>query len=559
MGAALIFLDDKHNRLRCPEFHIINFFRLQIVIHGEAIFTSLYASAKGKILSAIEDGADILLAQEVGISSGANVSEPETRYNLMSIRHEFSTICGCATNKIEKRSDCVSGDTMTAIPETLTRHFYVLDEVIGGLRSACIAGRGQEAAFWLQELIDSEDIGWAVATLVETCLLYYGVRGIGWLREAYSCFDGEEIGVDELHAACADLCALETQDHSLIALQLLRPHDLSCTMPPDYITVEGDLELRSLHRYFMAALNQGKVRAAYWAAAGMTEAELEACISRVIDPERLDRWTIIRGLRRWACINFSYDSLIALSLMMVCAPAPTKTYNFRTVIATDGTIRVREPWRQVRAEWESVKGRRARRCMQPHWTAFYLETRRGRMSYHMTTITELRSLGLQWDTIPRLSGFWRQLVDDAASSDPDTAWELFCQRAFPDDIPDEWSAADQAWSHGPGKVGQAECNANVAKWLWRFSLDKSYYTYGMNFKDIITALPLVQPVPPETPWSAIAWLASLKAYEPTTFRMPSDEYLLPHTKLYVSPAMAEDQEMNNLSAIFIRRATIKTS
>jgi hypothetical protein len=182
-------------------------------------------------------------------------------------------------NKIEKRSDRTIADRqakMTTIPATLTRHLYVLDEVIGGLRSACIAGRRQEAAFWLQELIDSEELGWAVATLVETCILYYGVHGIGWLKEAYSCFEGEEIGVDELHAACADLCGLENQDHSLVAMHLLRVRDLGRGEVPDYITSEVVASSSPLHQYFMAALYQGKARAAFWASAGMSESDLEA-------------------------------------------------------------------------------------------------------------------------------------------------------------------------------------------------------------------------------------------------------------------------------------------
>lgn len=418
---------------------------------------------------------------------------------------------------------------MTPIPDTLTRHFYVLDEVIGGLRAACIAGRGQEAAFWLQELIDSEEIGWGVSTLVETCILYYGVHGIGWLKEAYNCFKEEDIGLDELHAACADLCGLEQQDHSLIALQLQRVRDLGKVGPPEYITSEVAAS-PPLHRYFITAIHQGKVRAAYWAAAGMTENELESCISSAIaeDKDRRDLWKIVCGLRRWACIDFGFDSLVAISLMVICAPAAVKVYNFKG----------RRPWLEARTEWESLKGRRARRSKQVHWSAFYLETRRGRMSYYMTTITELRSIGESSNTIPRLCTYWQQLLDEIQMSGSDDVWEEFCRHAFPDDIPDEWSAVDQEWSHGTGKVGQAECNANVAKWLWRFNLEASYYTYGISFKDIVAS----ETVSPEQQWTAIAWLKSLKSREPT-FRMLA----------------TEDQEINNLSAVFIRRMIISTT
>ena len=412
------------------------------------------------------------------------------------------------------------------IPEALTRHFYVLEEVIAGLRAACIAGRAEEAAFWLQELIDSEEVGQAVAVLVETHLLYYGVRHLGWLKEAHTCFEAEDIGTDELHAACADLCSLKQQDHSLVALHLIRLQDLRGAGPPDFITVHPPTA--GLLGYYMAALRQGKVRAAFWAAAGLTEQQLDTATNEVVatEPERQVIWKIVCGVRRWACINFGYDTMVALSLMVIAAPIDGKQYNFKG----------RHLWQEQRAEWAAQLGRRGRRLIQPHWSAFYLETRRGRMSYGMSTISELRALGQPGDTIQRLAGctYWRELMDEIQMSypDPDDAWEKFCGRAFPDDTPDEWSAADQLKSHGPGMVGQATCNANVAKWLGRFNMSTAYYTYGVSFKDLVPSSSIV---PPEVPWSAVQWLAGLKALEPA-FVQPEAAELEQHKKLYITPA-----------------------
>ena len=69
------------------------------------------------------------------------------------------------------------------------------------------------------------------------------------------------------------------------------------------------------------------------------------------------------------------------------------------------------------------------------------------------------------------SEFWDEAVAErggwAAVRSDDAVREWFYDTFFPDDIPDEWSRADQAKSHGGG-VLQRGMEATLAEWVRRW-------------------------------------------------------------------------------------------
>jgi len=105
------------------------------------------------------------------------------------------------------------------------------------------------------------------------------------------------------------------------------------------------------------------------------------------------------------------------------------------------------------AEWSELEGRRARRQFKIRSEACLLYSERGRMPRTTTNIEEIREPltalhgSPYWDTIAAEFGGWKPIYKNDASK------EAFYDLYFPDDIPDEWSVADQEKSHGRGYVG----------------------------------------------------------------------------------------------------------
>jgi hypothetical protein len=109
------------------------------------------------------------------------------------------------------------------------------------------------------------------------------------------------------------------------------------------------------------------------------------------------------------------------------------------------------------AIWTAQQGRRFARRRDIPKEALHTGTTRGSMSHRYSTIDELRY------PVPLLhegTRFWREAIaaaglnidaETGAEKFPsDEAHEAAFQHWFPDDIPDEWSRADQQKSHGAG-------------------------------------------------------------------------------------------------------------
>lgn len=442
---------------------------------------------------------------------------------------------------------------------TITRHFYVLEEVAAALHYACAERRMEEAYFWLAELVDSNEIELAISTLVTTYILHYGTSRLEWLRQAYLAFSGDAVDEDALFGACTALCRFEkgTQDTSFIGLHLLRCLDAKGGTAPDTVTTGQPLGccLTVEEEYFTRALLQGKVRAAFWAA-GLCHPDFVARTLRAATTtssaccgtmRRHQLLEIIGTLRSWANIEISDQSILLFQLMVMGLREKELSHSMRSC-----SSEIPMGLRATKQEWESLVGRRGRRLYSPNRSCFYLETRRGRMSYRHSTINELRQLADMREAYPLMMDcrYWSELFDEIQlvyGPCEDAIWEAFCERAFPDDVPDEWSLEDQLKSHGEGMVGGDTNNAHIRKWLRRFNLDTGRYLYGCR-TNIQSALALPEAyadriVPPEEGWNVFEWLTGLCL----PVAKPDEESLLPRQITYVTPeAVKEDDALVQL-------------
>jgi len=107
--------------------------------------------------------------------------------------------------------------------------------------------------------------------------------------------------------------------------------------------------------------------------------------------------------------------------------------------------------------WNSILGRRKARIYAIPEAALTTATTRGALSTKYTNIADIREpVGL----LAEGCKFWQETLqtagitaaDETVSFPNDDALEKFYAEFFPDDIPDEWSAADQQKSHGRGRL-----------------------------------------------------------------------------------------------------------
>jgi hypothetical protein len=416
---------------------------------------------------------------------------------------------------------------------TLTRHFYALDEVVAALSYCCIAGRPREACFWLQELIDSGEAAFAIKAMVEAYLLNCGVTRLGWLIAAHGWFSAEEVDEESLYEACISLCRIKVRDYSLIGLHLGRMAD-GQRGPPPLIGAEW----HSAQQYMTIALSQGNARAAFWTTASLDPNSVLTILRSQANPTLVQPLEIIYGLNAWAGTSFAQHTIVCLLLMVCCLRADEYEDVFKPP-----TLGIPATVIEEKIQWAALQGRRARRLYTIPEGCFYLVTRRGRMPWSESTDPELRTIGDQRLAKQHFGGceHWNSMIDECTEGDMDEgfadneglndeSWESFANKAFVDDIPDEWSLEERLKSHGPGKCGQATACATVSKWL-RYNVsvtDMGSVTFkGSRFmtgfeavaKQAIDLCGADRHIPVDEQWSAATWLGSLCCVDPSVAQL----------------------------------------
>jgi hypothetical protein len=339
----------------------------------------------------------------------------------------------------------------------LTRHLYREDEVIAATMLSIFKGRGEEAIFWSLELLDSGMVN-ALLDAGRTIWFYgFGIRALWWIRAWEEMFEAEEIdGGNALRLvnALTGLGSSRKTDGTMLALLAIRPGQLEPLWPCDFTGGANPLE-----NYVAGACQQKKLAAAWraWNASARRPELLEAVL-------------------RWRHGDAGADILSSLrgegGTAVALAAATLSPEDFTAAAAARQIPLLPEGLQRRLEEWSAATGYpRRRRAFAVPWDCLWHITDRGRTltvydSNEKELLGSLEKPGALWG-----SEFWDDAAEEvggweAVRSDP-AARESFYAAHFPEDIPDEWSAADRAKSHGRGALQKGQ-ETSAAAWMKRW-------------------------------------------------------------------------------------------
>jgi hypothetical protein len=319
----------------------------------------------------------------------------------------------------------------------ITKHFYRLDEVKVALMYAIKKNRVLEAAFWCEELICSGYWIQAWATLLQSWLWFCLVTNPAWIQNRIffteSDIDSEE-GKGILHQACYNLCQAK-KDNSLWAILATVGSDMPdrvCGKKPDGLTYESELDA-----YLCAAICQGKAACAWWAVKA-----LDYKTGRIPD-------IFLESLMESVGLVGEAWNQVTRCATVLIASTPDNEYDtgMSPVLMTE--IR----------RWRAIHLNRKARVYGIPDECLYGLTERGRMERTGGTMKELYNIHV--------------LLYDGEDI------EEFFNTVFPDDIPDEWSLADQRKSHGSGSLRKGE-TITLKKFGTIWMTDPCIYAWGFH-------------------------------------------------------------------------------
>lgn len=368
----------------------------------------------------------------------------------------------------------------------LSLHFYDLEEVCSALTYCCIEHRTLEACFWLQELIDSDEIELAIRVLVEVYVIRYGISALSWFNEAYRAIIKPVIDPADIVFLCISLCNIGQVDVSLMALSFVTTLDILQNKPPaSAAAAEGKGESTEIEHYFTRALASQNIRGALWAASQCKPEFIVTItdqLASMLPPPLVLAYEAAKTLNEWSGLNYNPFASMTLCFMILCIKPEERASQF---VQLNGT---NEFYLQKLDQWNKVIGRRARRIYSIPRDSLYLTSWRGRIPHTQNTFSQIRKLGrspeLTYQILEGCSVWQKLMTACCCSSRSDYSYEEFCRHAFPDDIPDEWSLEEVMKSHGSGINNPGE-RFYWRRWLrrWLTSGDRKYYL--MNASSVI--------------------------------------------------------------------------
>jgi len=339
---------------------------------------------------------------------------------------------------------------------SISRHFYALDEVHAALAYCSRRNDPIETLFWCQELLLSGHIGETITTLFEAWLWHKGPFHLSWLVHAWTTLRSESLAAEDILLSAAQLSMIphDKQDHSLwniLALATVEMPDRITPCTPAWL----DDSMDDKELYFIRALYQGKARSAWWMAQQLTIIRAWKVIEIYAGKQQLDSYTIVlEALQQYEHLlgyrSAEYDMImLCLSILYCCSSQLTK----------DLPIHLHPMQQEAIQRWNGRIGRKAYRCYTIPSACLYGVTYRGKIKWSQSTISSLNHVE------PSLIGcpFWEEAIaeygmiqDNAIQWNSDDELENFYERYFPDDIPDEWTKAEKAVSHGNGLLAPTE-------------------------------------------------------------------------------------------------------
>jgi len=322
----------------------------------------------------------------------------------------------------------------------LTRNLYREDEVVAALQFCILRGRCVEAAFWATEMIESSMTTEFFEALITIWRLGFGIAALPWFSEFKRVEGLDELETDVLLGLVVGLARSPRDITYLVMADSKAPPDQVglCMVPRGLTGVDA---------FFAAAIIQGRTMTAWRALPSIGEG-----VMAVVAKHK-------HGEAGATLLDLSLES--ALIIAALCLPRGELERRLPQPVPgmLDEVV-------DAVTEWDSLKGR-ARRVYTVPQESLYLITARGNTTVYESTDAGLRGSlerpGKLWGSV-----FWDSVAEDlggwlAVRSDDPTR-EAFYDDYFPDDIPDEWSLADRAKSHGHGSL-QPGTTASASRFL----------------------------------------------------------------------------------------------
>lgn len=350
----------------------------------------------------------------------------------------------------------------------LSRHFYSLDEVHASIQYTCSRGPPVEALFWTQEMIFSGCVGESISALFQAWLWNTGPMSLRWLVNAARTLTSDELSEQDILLAAYQLSSIhhslrDTSLWNILVLTAVAPNDIPDTItrkaPPGAEKYTDDKEF-----YFVCALFQGKARAACWSAQYIAVERVWDILKwyiQVTQTNYTDEYLVcFEALKCYETLlgyqSLEYDIITRFCAIIAAAlPPKTQAQSFK---ALEGNIR--QDGQDMLAKFAGVVGRRQARLYSIPKMALYGTTLRGRSKWAQSNLTQLYNIE------KHLIGcsFWDDVITEYGEGEEgkgikwtaDEKKEEFYAKYFPDDIPDEWSKADQLKSHGDGILGPTD-------------------------------------------------------------------------------------------------------
>ena len=349
----------------------------------------------------------------------------------------------------------------------LTRHLYREDEVAAALQFSCVKGRIREASFWCLELLDSGMAEEVLLAMQRIWLLGMGLRGLRWFLAFQELAVAEALNPErclELAVELARLFRAGRRDNTVVVLLESACGPGASDQPDRVNAISAErMSLEDPREQFVAlAVIEGKTLAAWGAIRGMEGA-----------------WDLLERVAEWKHGAAGKEVISALQRTATAEAWPALACAVGVICLTQKEFRRSwdsEPCLQPLSaditeavgRWQEDVGRRRRRHYAIPEDCLAWLTQRGReLSVYDSNEKEIRGRlekpsalwGSQyWDDAAEEVGGWGAVRSDAQ------ARETFYDTHFPDDCPDEWSAAERAKSHGCG-VKQRGAAPDPVRWV----------------------------------------------------------------------------------------------
>ena len=351
----------------------------------------------------------------------------------------------------------------------LTKYLYQEDEVLAALQFSIIRGQCVSAAFWCEELLESNMAEALLKALRQIWLFGFGIGALSWYRAFVALERAEFLDADAAVELVIALCRAGIsggRDNTFLVMA-------GSKTPPDQVAFcMVPRGLKGADAFFAAAIIQGRTMTAWRALPSIQGGTLMAIAEHKHGAAGVEVMAL--------CMEYP-----ALVIAALCLPRGDLATRLAKPIL--GMLSEVE---SALAEWRETEGMRKRRALLIPDECLYWLTQRGNTSVYISTEKYLRGSlerpdrlwgSFYWDSIADEYGGWEAIRDEADMR------ELFYEQYFPDDIPDEWSREARLKSTGWGacQPDVKVCTEKfLRKWFGRSSSAVIWNEFDAAIKNI---------------------------------------------------------------------------